>query len=61
MADTNYIAPTNCDRNLDTRNATEGVQYLNIVSSGYKIECVNPVPNLADQELVNTQTLGDLA
>lgn len=61
MGNTNYIAPTNCDRTIDTRNATEGVQYLNIVAGSYKIECVNAVPSLDDQELVNTQTLGDLA
>ena len=61
MGNTNYIAPTNCDRTIDTRNATEGVQYLDIVAGSYKIECVNTSPNLADQELVNTQTLGDLA
>ena len=61
MGDTNYISPTNCDRTIDTRNATEGVQYLDIVAGSYKIECVNTSPTLADQELVNTQTLGDLA
>ena len=61
MGDTNYIGPTNCDRTIDTRNATEGVQYLDIVAGSYKIECVNTTPNLDDQELVNTQTLGDLA
>jgi len=61
MGNTNYISPTNCDRTIDTRNATEGVQYLNIATGSYKIECVNAIPNLDDQELVNTQTLGDLA
>jgi hypothetical protein len=61
MGNTNYISPTNCDRTIDTRNATEGVQYFNIATGSYKIECVNSVPNLDDQELVNTQTLGDLA
>tara|TARA_R110002096_G_scaffold204811_1_gene390427 strand:- start:175 stop:582 length:408 start_codon:yes stop_codon:yes gene_type:complete len=61
MGNTNYISPTNCDRIIDTRNGTEGVQYLNIATGSYKIECVNSVPNLSDEELVNTQTLGGLA
>jgi len=61
MGDTNYGGHGNCDRIIDTTNATEGCQYANILAGSQDFICVSATPTADDQAMVLMSILGDLA
>jgi len=61
MSDSNYGGHGNCDRIIDTTNATEGIQYANILAGSQDFICVTATPTADDQALVLMSILGDLA